>query len=140
MAAHTKRVSMPSELGREVLGRGLLAMRAGSVKERRTLALETLLGACAGLDAGAWEAMLERSRRHLGVKKVETGLEEGPMSSSVAGEGMNGWIVGTVTALRHGRLDQCRTVTLSRRGFRSLDNPSCAVADAPATANLTCQT
>lgn len=63
--AHTKRVSIPSELAWEAGGGGLLATRAGRVKERRTAALETLVGACAGLDEGAWEAMVEHSGRHL---------------------------------------------------------------------------
>ena len=48
----TNRVSIPSVLDAGAGGADLLAMRAGSVKERRTVVFETVGGAYAGLDAG----------------------------------------------------------------------------------------
>ena len=62
--AHTNRVSIPSAaLDCGVDGGALFAMRAGSVKERRAVAVETLRGACAGPDA-ACEDMIRDSAWH----------------------------------------------------------------------------
>lgn len=68
----TNRVSIPSVLEVGAGDGALLAMRAGSVKERRTGAFETAGGACAGLDVGVWEAMPTESGWHFPPSRVET--------------------------------------------------------------------
>jgi hypothetical protein len=54
---HTNRVSIPSVEGAGAGEGDLLAMRAGSVKERRTGASRTAGGAFAALEPGVGEAM-----------------------------------------------------------------------------------
>lgn len=60
----TKRVSIPSALFVDAgVGRGLFAMRAGSVKERRALD-EEAGGACSGVAEADGDDMVDGSRRH----------------------------------------------------------------------------
>ena len=72
--AHTNSVSIPSGLHAGAGDGDLAATRAGSVKERRTVAFETTGGACAGLDAGVWEAMVALSGRHFCPLAVGMGV------------------------------------------------------------------